>query len=316
MRDPQELFAWDPAGLARVDEVTGGAESAGPVLLYHFDGFMDAGEAGAQLVELLLEGHGTTTVARFDHDRLVDYRAQRPGMTFHRDRWTGYQAPKLELLLVHDATHQPFLVLTGPEPDVEWEAFCAAVLRIVERLNVRLLMTFHGIPMGVPHTRPVGLTPHGNRADLIPGHRSVFEEAQVPGSAAALLELRLVEAGHDAIGVAAHVPHYVARSRYPDAALVVLEAVTAATGLVLPDAAHALRSRALKTQNEIERELAEGDSELVAVVRGLEQQYDAIAGAASRGSLVAEPVELPSADELGAVFERFLAEREDGDGDR
>ncbi|WP_326599590.1 proteasome assembly chaperone family protein [Streptomyces sp. NBC_01803] len=316
MRDPQELFAWDPAGLARVDEATGSAESAGPVLLYHFDGFMDAGEAGAQLVELLLEGDETTTVARFDHDRLVDYRAQRPGMTFHRDRWTAYQAPKLELVLVRDATHQPFLVLSGPEPDVEWEAFAAAVLHIAERLRVRMLMTFHGIPMGVPHTRPVGLTPHGNRTDLVPGHRSVFEEAQVPGSAAALLELRLIEAGHDAVGVAAHVPHYVARSRYPDAALVVLEAATAATGLVLPDAAHALRIRALKTQNEIERELAEGDSELVAVVRGLEQQYDAIAGAATRGSLVAEPVELPSADELGAVFERFLAEREDGDGDR
>ncbi|MGK5532939.1 proteasome assembly chaperone family protein [Streptomyces sp. URMC 129] len=316
MRDPRELFAWDPDGLARADAATGGAESAGPVLLYHFDGFMDAGEAGAQLIELLVEDQVTTTVARFDHDRLVDYRAQRPGMTFHRDRWTAYQAPKLELSLVHDATHQPFLVLAGPEPDVEWEAFAAAVLLMVERLNVRLLMTFHGIPMGVPHTRPVGLTPHGNRTDLVPGHRSVFEEAQVPGSAAALLELRLMEAGHDAVGVAAHVPHYVARSRYPDAALVVLEAVTAATGLVLPDAAHALRSRALKTQDEIERELAEGDSDLVAVVRGLEQQYDAIAGAASRGSLVAEPAELPSADELGAVFERFLAEREDGDGDR
>jgi hypothetical protein len=82
---------------------------------------------------------------------------------------------------------------------------------------------------------------------------------------------------------------------------------------VLPDVAHTLRNEALKTQNEIERQLAEGDDELVAVVRGLEQQYDALAGAETRGSLVAEPAELPSADELGAVFERFLAEREEGE---
>ncbi|MDT0344712.1 proteasome assembly chaperone family protein [Streptomyces litchfieldiae] len=316
MRDPQELYAWDPAGLARVDEVTGGTGSAGPVLIYHFEGFIDAGETGGQLIEELLDGRPAITVARFDHDRLVDYRARRPAMTFRRDRWTEYETPELTLRLVHDATHQPFLVLSGPEPDVEWESFAAAVRGIVERLRVRLAVTFHGIPMGVPHTRPVGLTPHGNRADLIPGHRGVFDEAQVPGSAAALVELRLSQAGHDMMGVAAHVPHYIARSRYPDAALVVLEAVTAATGLVLPDAAHALRSGALKTQDEIERELAEGDSELVAVVRGLEQQYDAIAGAATRGSLVAEPVELPSADELGEVFERFLAEHEDDDGER
>jgi hypothetical protein len=310
------LYAWDPAGLAAVDEATGGAGSAGPVLIYHFEGFIDAGETGGQLVGQLLEGRPSTTVARFDHDRLVDYRARRPTMTFRRDRWTEYETPELTLRLVHDATHQPFLILSGPEPDVEWESFTAAVREIAERLRVRLAVTFHGIPMGVPHTRPVGLTPHGNRADLVPGHRGVFDEAQVPGSAAALVELRLSEAGHDVLGVAAHVPHYISRSPYPDAALIVLEAITAATGLVLPDAAHALRSRALKTQDEIERELAEGDSELVAVVRGLEQQYDAIAGAVTRGSLVAEPVELPSADELGEVFERFLAEHEDGDGER
>jgi hypothetical protein len=84
---------------------------------------------------------------------------------------------------------------------------------------------------------------------------------------------------------------------------------------VLPDIAHALRTEALKTQNEIERQLAEGDEDLVAVVRGLEQQYDAMAGSETRGSLVAEPSELPSADELGAVFERFLAERESGGDD-
>lgn len=59
--------------------------------------------------------------------------------------------------------------------------------------------------------------------------------------------------------------------------------------------------------------IGEGGEELVALVRGLEHQYDAVAGAESRGNLVAEPAELPSADELGAEFERFLAERE-GDG--
>lgn len=313
MRDPQELYAWEPEGIALVEEAVGGPDSAGPVLLYHFEGFIDAGDTGGQLIEQLLD-RPSTTVARFDHDRLVDYRARRPTMTFDRHRWTAFDQPAIELRLVRDGTHQPFLVLSGPEPDVEWEGFAAAVRGIVERLRVRLAVNFHGIPMGVPHTRPVGLTPHGNRAELVPVQRSLFDEAQVPGSAAALVELRLEKSGHDVLGVAAHVPHYIARSRYPDAALVVLEAVTAATGLVLPEAVHTLRVRALKTQDEIERELADGESDLVAVVRGLEQQYDAVAGAATRGSLVAEPVELPSADELGEVFERFLAEREDGDG--
>ncbi|MEU2163621.1 PAC2 family protein [Streptomyces sp. NPDC019208] len=309
MRDPQSLYEWDPKGLAVVD-VALAQESAGLVMLYHFDGYIDAGETGEQIVDTLLASLPHQVVARFDHDRLVDYRARRPLLTFRRDRWTGFETPSLEVRLVQDATGAPFLLLSGPEPDVEWELFAAAVREIVERLGVRLSVNFHGIPMGVPHTRPVGITPHGNRTDLMPGHRSPFEEAQVPGSAESLVEYRLAQWGHDVLGVAAHVPHYVARSSYPDAALTALEAITAATGLVLPTVAHTLRTQAQRTQTEIERQIGEGDEDLTSLVRGLEHQYDAIAGADTRGSLVAEPVELPSADEIGRQFERFLAERE------
>ncbi|MER6912843.1 PAC2 family protein [Streptomyces sp. NPDC000594] len=309
MDDPQGLYEWEPKGLAVVDMALA-QESAGLVMLYHFDGYIDAGETGEQIVRNLLETLPHQVVARFDHDRLVDYRARRPLLTFRRDRWTAYETPGIELRLVQDATGAPFLLLSGPEPDVEWERFTAAVTQIVDRLRVRLAVNFHGIPMGVPHTRPVGLTPHGNRTDLMPGHRSPFDEAQVPGSAESLIEYRLMESDHDVLGVAAHVPHYVARSAYPDAALTALEAITAATGLVLPGVAHALRTEAHRTQNEIERQIGEGDAELVALVQGLEHQYDALAGAETRGSLVAEPADLPSADEIGQEFERFLAERE------
>lgn len=313
MDDPQGLYEWDPKGLAVVDTALA-QESAGLVMLYHFEGYIDAGETGEQIVENVLDALPHQVVARFDHDKLVDYRARRPLLTFRRDRWSAYDTPTLEVRLVQDATGAPFLLLSGPEPDVEWERFAAAVRQISERLRVRLAVNFHGIPMGVPHTRPVGLTPHGNRTDLVPGHRSPFDEAQVPGSAEALVEYRLMEAGRDVLGVAAHVPHYVARSAYPDAALTALEAITAATGLVLPGIAHTLRTAAHRTQTEIERQIGEGDEELIALVQGLEHQYDAIAGAETRGSLVAEPVDLPSADEIGLEFERFLAEREGDSG--
>jgi hypothetical protein len=307
--DPQDLYTWEPKGLAVVD-VALAQESAGLVMLYHFDGYIDAGETGDQIVERLLDAMPHQVVARFDHDRLVDYRARRPLLTFRRDRWTEYEVPALEVHLVQDATGAPFLLLSGPEPDVEWERFAAAVQQIVDRLGVRLAVNFHGIPMGVPHTRPVGLTPHGSRTDLVPGHRSPFDEAQVPGSAESLVEYRLMEAGYDVLGVAAHVPHYIARSAYPDAALTALEAITSATGLVLPSVAHALRTEAHRTQTEIDRQIREGDEELTSLVQGLEHQYDAAAGAESRGNMLAEPSEIPSADEIGREFERFLAERE------
>lgn len=309
MLAPQDLYEFEPDGVAAVEA----ADADGLVLLYHLDGFIDAGETGEQIVTELLGRLDHQLVARFDVDRLLDYRARRPIMTFRRDRWADYETPELALYLTHDTTGTPFLLLAGPEPDVLWERFATAVRQLVERFGVRMAINFHGIPMGVPHTRPVGLTPHGNRSDLVPGHRTWFDEAEVPGSAEGLVELRLTEAGHDVLGVAAHVPHYLSRSPYPDASLAVLEAVTAATGLVLPGVVRALRTEAASVQAEIDRQISEGDGELVSVVRGLEVQYDALAGAGTRGSLIAEAGDLPSADDLAAEFERFLAERE-GDG--
>src|SRR4051795_9631266 len=143
-------------------------ESAGLVMLYHFDGYIDAGETGDQIVDRLLDSLPHPVVARFDPDRLVDSRARRPLLTFKRDRWTDYEDPTIDVRLVQDATGAPFLLLSGPEPDVEWERFAAAVQQMGERLGVRLSVTSHGIPRGVPPPRPVGLTPHGNRHDLVP----------------------------------------------------------------------------------------------------------------------------------------------------
>ncbi|GAB2726407.1 PAC2 family protein [Kitasatospora kifunensis] len=318
MRDPEALYELEPQGVAAVAaanaavmSTTEGTAPGGLVLLYHFEGFMDAGEAGEQVMTHLLAQGSPQVVARFDHDRLVDYRARRPAMTFDRESWTSYEPPQILLQLVQDATGAPFLLLTGPEPDVEWEAFAAAIATLVEQLGVRLAVDFHGIPMGVPHTRPVGLTPHGNRLDLAAGYPQWFEKAQVPGSAQGLVEYRLAEAGHDVLGFAVHVPHYVARSAYPAAAVLILEAVQSATGLVLPG--QELRERVGEVYADIEEQLAQGDGELRSAIRGMEGQYDAVAGAEGRESLLAEASELPSADELGRRFEEFLAEHERGE---
>ncbi|MEU6238069.1 PAC2 family protein [Kitasatospora sp. NPDC047058] len=312
MRDPQALYELDQQGVAAVATAKAALADtgAGLVLLHHFEGFMDAGEAGGQVVAHLLEQGSPQVVARFDHDRLVDYRARRPAMVFDREHWSSYEPPEILLQLVHDAAGAPFLLLTGPEPDVEWERFATAVRGLVERFDVRLTLDFHGIPMGVPHTRPVGLTPHGNRLDLAAGYPQWFEQAQVPGSAQALLEYRLAEAGHDVLGFAVHVPHYVARSEYPAAAVLILEAVQSATGLVLPGTG--LRARVGEVYADIEEQLSQGDGELRSAIRGMEGQYDAVAGADGRESLLAEPADLPSADELGRRFEQFLAEHERG----
>jgi predicted ATP-grasp superfamily ATP-dependent carboligase len=278
-------------------------------MLYYLDGFIDAGSAGRLLATHLvssLEGH---EVARFDVDTLIDYRSRRPVMTFAKDHWEDYDAPELTMSLMRDSEGTPFLLLNGLEPDREWEAFTSAVRQLTADLRVRLAVGFHGIPMGVPHTRQLGVTAHSTQPGLIEGYRPLVDRLQVPGSAAALLEYRLGQDERAAIGFAVHVPHYLAQAAYPAAAVTLLEAVQRATGLVLPG--DTLREAARRTDLEIARQV-EGSAEVTEVVEALEQQYDQFA--AGRNLLGEEDESMPTAEELGAEFERFLAEQQ-GRGD-
>ena len=159
-RDPGDLYEVSPDAPELDDEL---------VMLYYLDGFIDAGGAGRLLAAHLLSTLEHNEIARFDVDALIDYRSRRPTMTFTKDHWEQYEAPEITVSLLHDAAGTPFLLLNGPEPDREWEAFTAAVRQLSAALGVRLAISFHGIPMGVPHTRPLGVTAHATQPE--PGRR-------------------------------------------------------------------------------------------------------------------------------------------------
>jgi len=300
-QQPEELYELDMATL----DVDGAA------MLVYLEGFMDAGAAGRLVTEHLLETFEHETVARFDTDRLLDYRSRRPLMTFDKDHWESYERPELSVHLVSDSAGKRFLLLTGPEPDHEWELFTAAARSLAERLGAGPAITYFGVPMGIPHTRPLGVLAHATRSGLVTSRTQLPSKLQVPGSASALLEFRFGEAGRDAIGFAVQVPHYLSQAAYPTAALALLDSVCEVAGLDLP--ALELREAADRTNTLIDRQVAES-AEVAELVHGLEQQYDA-ALEADGDELLAEGEEMPTADELAAQFEQFLADQQRGSDD-
>ena len=297
MLDPSDLFVLeaDPGDLGS------------PVLVQALDGFIDAGGARRLAREHLVSSSPEArVVATFDVDQLHDYRARRPPMLFVEDHWESYDAPSLTLTALRDATGTPYLLLAGPEPDVQWERFSAAVRILVERHGVRRDVGLNAIPMAVPHTRPAGVIAHGSRRELVAGFDPWVATVQVPGAAGHLLEFRLGQAGYDATGFAVHVPHYVAQAEYPAAAEALVQSIARVSGLVLPT--EALAVAAQETRRLIDEQIGES-GDVQAVVRALEEQYDAFV--AGRGGLLPDGQPLPTGDELGAELERFLAEQRD-----
>lgn len=282
------------------------------VLIVALTGFVDAGGAGRLAVEHLHATRETNLVATFRLDTLYDYRARRPPMLFDEDHWERYDEPRLAVHLVYDAVGTPFLTLTGPEPDFRWEAFVGAARELMRRVDATLSVNLNAIPMAVPHTRPIGVTAHASRPELIAGHEPWLQRVQVPGAAAHLLEFRRGRDGEDAIGFAAHVPHYLSDNDYPAAAERLLVAVTGATGLVLPT--EELHVAAEEVRRQVDEQVAASE-DVQAVVRGLEEQYDAYVRGTGRDMLGVPNGPLPTAEELGAELERFLAEQQQEPGD-
>jgi hypothetical protein len=296
----------NPSELYRFETDAEPHELRASVMIVMLGGFVDAGQTQRLLTDHLLASSDGSVVASFDVDQLLDYRGRRPGMVFDTNRWVSYDDPALALHRLVDRDGTPFLLLAGPEPDYQWERVVEAIRELVVLLGVDLVVTAHGIPMAVPHTRPIGMTAHATDPRLVPEQLNPFGRVQVPGSLSSLLELRLGESGHDAMGFAIHVPHYLAQSEFADGAVTALNAITGATALDLP--IDDLVAAAGLNRAEIAEELA-GSEEVAQVVAALERQYDTFVEGLQKPSLLATDVsELPSADEIGAEFEQFLRE--------
>jgi predicted ATP-grasp superfamily ATP-dependent carboligase len=278
----------------------------GMVLVHCLTGFVDAGQAGQLAVAHLLANLEHRVVATFDVDQLLDYRSRRPVMIFDEDQWAAYERPELVLREVHDCAGTTFLLLTGPEPDLQWERFADAVGELVERFGVRLTVGLGAIPMAVPHTRPSTVTAHATRRELISGYQRWFNTMQLPGHAGALVELRLGELGHDAMGFVVHVPHYLTRVEYPESACGLLEHLARSSGLDLP--VDALRPAAARVLVEVNEQIARSP-ESMSVVANLETQFDAVVSN-RRPLLAADAGSLPTGEEIAAEFEQFLAEQD------
>ena len=284
-----------------------GPKNGGLTMVVALQGYADAGLAVAGSAGHLIDALDHRPLVNFNNDELVDYRSRRPAVTMVGDAVADSAELELSLQVVRDNAGKPFLLLSGPEPDLRWDAFSQAVADLVERFDVRRTVSLYSAPMTVPHTRPLGIIAHGNDRELLAGHRTWGQRVTVPGAASLRIELELNRRGRTTCGFTAQVPHYVAASDYPLAALRLLEAVADAGDLEFP--LTALERESDKVA-ELLAEQARESEEVAGIVRMLEHQHDE--EERRRSTLESNPLvradgSMPSADELGAEFERFLA---------
>jgi len=280
-----------------------------PVAVLALDGWIDAGGGAQQAREALLAALDTTTVATFDTDQLLDFRARRPSMRLDEGVLTGLTWPSIELRAATDFDGNDLLLLVGAEPDHQWRAFASDAVDLLVRFGSPLVVGLGAYPAAVPHTRPTRLASSASDERLA-RFTAVRTSVEVPTGVQGAIERRAAEMGLDAIGLWAQVPHYVAAMPSPAAAAALVDGLSAVSGIAVPSDDLHREAQSLRSRLD---DLVAGNPEHVRMVHELEEQWDGEEAGGEpdgAGDASSPPMNMVSGDEIAAEFERFLREQD------
>lgn len=267
-----------------------------PVLVMVLKGWIDAGLGADGAADVLIDKLERRTVARFDADALLDWRARRPTMRLVDGINTQLTWEETELSWAKDASGKDVLLLLGNEPDHAWLAFSEQVVDLSLDLGTRMVVGLGAYPTPVPHTRPPLLAASASSEELAQG--LLQNSVDVPSGVQGMIERRAALRGLPAIGLWAQVPHYVAAMPYPAASLALLQGANRIGGLDLPIGDLAAQADASRSRIG---ELIAQNPEHAAMLQQLEAQADHQA--------TSSELSATSGDELAAELERFLREQ-------
>lgn len=265
-----------------------------PIAVLAFSGWNDAGSAATDAVGHLIEISDAERVFSLDSDDYYDFQVnrptvRRPGPGRRRIEW-----PSTDLWSgVLDG--RDLVLVTGPEPNMRWRAYSAALVSALRTAKPTLVLCLGALLADNPHTRPVPVSRTSANPKLVA--RLALEESSYEGPTGitGVMADSCQQAGMNTVSLWAAVPHYVAQPPHPRATQALLARMEDLTELTidlgdLPEM--------VKAWDRGVAELVAEDPELATYVASLEADQD--------------EAELPEAsgDAIAAEFERYLRRRD------
>jgi proteasome assembly chaperone (PAC2) family protein len=271
-----------------------------PILIAAFKGWNDAGESASFAAGHLARVWNAEKVAGIDPEEFYDFQAVRPQVQLidGETRRIEWPANEFHVARLSGAQHDIVLLL-GTEPNTRWKTFCRVVVEEAERYEVQFVLTLGALLADVPHSRPVHITGTAIDEELIERLDLQRSRYEGPTGIVGVLHDAFKEAGIPSASLWAAVPHYLAVSPNPKAALALVDRAVRLTGI--PADVGDLERSTVNYEERVEDILAT-DEDVQAYVRMLEERVD------EDGEI--DPSQLPSGDALAAEVERYLREQE------
>lgn len=273
-----------------------------PVLIAGFTGWNDAAEAASLAVSTVGEEWGAERIGGFDGEAFFDYQATRPQIKLIEGVTRTVEWPEntASATSAEAFDGRGAILLSGPEPNFRWKAFCQGVVDLARELNVSLVVTLGALLADVPHSRPTSVAANAQDPSLVEGLKLSASRYEGPTGITGVLHRYCAEQGLPAVSMWASVPHYLPSVPSAPAALALLQNLGILLGGDLDTSR--LEHTSQDYQTQVSAAVAQ-DSDLASYVRMLEERHD--------GHAEGEARDLPSGDDLAHELERFLREKGD-----
>jgi proteasome assembly chaperone (PAC2) family protein len=285
-----------------------------PILLAAFEGWNDAGDGASMALGHIGSMWDAQEFAVIEAEEFFDFSSTRPTVRLSDgERVIEWPENSFSALSVPDHSHD-FVLLKGNEPQLRWKTFCAHVLEVAKRLDVKMVVTLGALLADVPHTRAVRITATGISPEMIDRYDLQRSRYEGPTGIVGVLHDAFAKAGIASCSLWAAVPHYLPGTPSPKAALALIERASDLLNLRIPTLA--LEIAAAQYERQV-NEVIEADDDMIAYVQRLEEGHDSgddlddddeddLDPIGAEPSLKDADGRLPSGEELAAELEEFL----------
>ncbi len=269
-----------------------------PALICAFSGWNDAADAASSALTFVGGSLGARRFATIDPEEFYDFQATRPRVKLADGQTREIEWPAVE---VYEArvprAPRDLILLSGSEPSFRWRTFSKVVVELTEALGAQLIVTLGALLADVPHTRPVAVTGLASDPVLIARLGLASSSYEGPTGIIGVLHAAFQNAGLPSASLWAAVPHYIAATPNPKAALALVRKLEGLVGVAVE--ASELESAAADYDRQVNLAV-QSDPDVQAFVERLEQ-------AAGEEGTEAGP--LPSGETIARDLQRFLRQR-------
>jgi proteasome assembly chaperone (PAC2) family protein len=270
-----------------------------PALVCAFKGWNDAADAASSAIQFVGTSLGAQRFATIDPEEFYDFQATRPRTKLSDGQTREIVWPAVELYEARiPLADRDLILMSGTEPSFRWRTFCEIVVELAKELGTELFVTLGALLADVPHTRPVSVTGLSSDRALVSRLGLAPSSYEGPTGIVGILHAACQNAGLPSASLWAAVPHYIAATPNPKAALALVRKLEGLVGIAVDGSELESASADYERQVDV---AVRSDPDVQAFVERLEQ--------AAGDEDEEDPFSLPSGDQLARDLQRFLRQR-------